>query len=86
MTTIDYVGWAATAVFVGSYFFRRPATLRRVQMGGASMWIIYGILMKAPPVIVANVLVLLAAVVTARRAAPVASATPSPDIVPATPS
>jgi hypothetical protein len=70
MTTIDYVGWAATAVFVGSYFFRRPATLRRVQMGGASMWIIYGILMKAPPVIVANVLVLLAAVVTARRAAP----------------
>jgi hypothetical protein len=26
---IDWLGWAATAVFVGSYFFRRPATLRQ---------------------------------------------------------
>lgn len=77
MNAIDYVGWTATAVFVGSYFFRRPATLRLVQMGGASLWIIYGLLMKAPPVIVANVLVLLAAVVTARRAAPTTSPTPT---------
>jgi hypothetical protein len=61
------IGWVATGVFVGSYFFRRPATLRRVQMLGAVLWIGYGVLMKAPPVIVANVLVLAAAVWTARR-------------------
>jgi hypothetical protein len=67
VTLVDYIGWTATAVFVGSYFFRRPETLRRVQMLGASIWMAYGVLMKAPPVIVANLLVLLAAVVTARR-------------------
>jgi inner membrane protein len=64
---IDYLGWAATAVFVGSYFFKRPESLRRVQMLGALMWVAYGLLMKAAPVVVANVLVLAAALWTARR-------------------
>jgi hypothetical protein len=55
------LGWAATAVFVGSYFFKRPEMLARVQMAGALMWVSYGLLMGAPPVVVANVLVLSAA-------------------------
>jgi hypothetical protein len=63
---IEYLGWAATAVFVGSYFFR-DGSLRRVQMIGASMWIVYGLLIGALPVAVANLLVLLAAMWTARR-------------------
>lgn len=54
------LGWAATAVFVGSYFFSRPEVLVRVQMAGALMWVTYGLLMGAPPVVVANVLVLAA--------------------------
>jgi hypothetical protein len=29
---IELLGWAATAVFVGSYFFARPSVLRSVQM------------------------------------------------------
>ena len=68
----DYLGWAATAVFVGSYFCTRPAMLRGVQMAGASMWIVYGILIGASPVIVANALVFGAAawtVTTARQRA-----------------
>lgn len=85
MRALDYVGWTATAVFVASYFFRRPATLRRVQMVGACLWIIYGLLMKASPVIVANVLVLLAAVVTARRAVPAAIETPTTSVPARTP-
>ncbi|HEY0707865.1 MAG TPA: YgjV family protein [Polyangia bacterium] len=64
---IDVLGWAATAVFVGSYFFKRPESLRRVQMLGALMWVAYGVLMQAAPVVVANVLVLAAALWTARR-------------------
>jgi hypothetical protein len=64
---IDLVGWAATAVFCASYFFK-PAALRRVQIVGAGLWLVYGILLGAPPVIVANVLVMLAAGVTAMRA------------------
>jgi len=34
--------------------------LVRVQMAGALMWVTYGLLMGAPPVVVANVLVLAA--------------------------
>jgi hypothetical protein len=65
---IDAVGWAATAAFVASYFFPRAAQLRAAQMLGAALWLGYGLLLHAPPVIVANVLVLGAAAWTAYRA------------------
>jgi hypothetical protein len=67
MKMADLVGWTATAVFVGSYAFKQPETLRRVQMVGASIWIGYGVLMQATPVVVANVLVLGAAAWASRR-------------------
>jgi hypothetical protein len=65
---VEVLGWAATAVFVGSYFFTRAEVLVRVQMAGAVMWVAYGLLMRAPPVVVANVLVLGAAAWKARQA------------------
>ena len=58
---IELLGWTATAVFVGSYFFTRPSLLRGVQMLGAALWVTYGMLIGASPVIVANVLVFSAA-------------------------
>ncbi|MCA1562666.1 MAG: YgjV family protein [Acidobacteria bacterium] len=58
---IDYLGCAATIVFVGSYFCTSPHVLRRVQMVGALMWMAYGVMMHAAPVVVANLLVLCAA-------------------------
>ena len=63
----SYLGWVATAVFVGSYFCARPEQLRRVQMAGALMWVLYGVLIGAAPVVAANVLVLGAAAWTGRR-------------------
>jgi hypothetical protein len=65
--TIDYLGWAATAVFVGSYFSRGAESLRRVQMIGALMWVGYGVLIASYPVVVANVLVFGAAAWTTTR-------------------
>src|SRR5262245_13899212 len=62
----EYLGWAATGVFVASYFCARPFLLRSVQMAGAAMWVCYGILIGASPVVVANLLVLAAAAWTAR--------------------
>lgn len=77
MAAVDLLGWSATAVFVGSYFFSKPETLRRVQVLGALLWLAYGVLLPAPPVIVANLLVVAAATWTARRASiRSASATP----------
>jgi hypothetical protein len=64
---IESLGWAATAVFVGSYFFARPSLLRGVQMIGALLWVTYGVLISASPVIVANVLVFSAAAWTTFR-------------------
>ena len=68
-TLAEAVGWGATAVFAGSYFFRRAETLARVQMLGALMWAGYGVLTRAPPVVAANVLVLAAAAWKARQPA-----------------
>lgn len=65
--TADSLGWAATAVFTASYFFTGRDALRRVQMIGALMWVAYGVLVHALPVVAANVLVLSAAAWTARR-------------------
>jgi hypothetical protein len=57
----EYLGWIATAVFVSSYFFKRPALLRATQMAGAALWILYGLMISAMPVVVANGLVFAAA-------------------------
>ena len=65
----DWIGWVATAVFVGSYLCTRADALRKVQMVGAALWIGYGVLMQAAPVVTANVLVLGAAALASRRAA-----------------
>lgn len=66
----EYLGWAATAVFVGSYLCARAEVLKRVQMLGALMWVAYGLLIQATPVVAANLLVFSAAglaLVRARR-------------------
>ena len=54
---------------------RAPEMLRRVQMVGALMWVAYGVVMHAAPVVVANLLVLCAAAWTATRQRPDASVT-----------
>jgi inner membrane protein len=70
MSGVSGLGWAATALFVASYFFTRPVALRATQMLGASLWIVYGVLIGAAPVIVANTLVIGAAGWTTLRAWP----------------
>jgi hypothetical protein len=64
---LDGLGWLATAVFVASYFCARVRTLRRVQMAGAAIWVAYGAVLHAPPVVAANVLVFGAAAWTLAR-------------------
>ena len=67
---VEYLGWFATAVFVGSYFCAKAEMLKRVQMLGALMWVAYGALIGASPVIAANVLVFAAAAWTMGRRGP----------------
>jgi hypothetical protein len=55
------LGWLATGIFVSSYLLRKSGALRGMQMCGAALWILYGFLIHAMPVIVANALVFAAA-------------------------
>lgn len=54
---ISWLGWVATAVFASSYLCRQQVTLRRVQAAAAVLWVIYGLLIHALPVVVANAIV-----------------------------
>ena len=65
----EVIGWLATAIFSGSYFVRNPATMRWVQACAAICWILYGVLLHARPVIVANLIVVSLAAFTAWRTA-----------------
>ena len=55
--SVSWIGWVATAVFASSYLFTNPVALRRVQGGAAILWVIYGVVIHALPVVAANVLV-----------------------------
>lgn len=59
---LDWIGWFATALFASSYLCRQPATLRRVQGLAALAWAVYGALIHALPILVANIIVAGAAV------------------------
>ena len=54
---LNWIGWVATALFASSYFCKRAATLRLVQALAALVWIGYGIIIGAVPVVVANLIV-----------------------------
>jgi len=68
------LGWVATTLFVGSYFFKRAVLLRALQMAGAALWIVYGAMIGAIPVVVANGLVFAAAAWTLVRSSPAVAA------------
>jgi hypothetical protein len=61
---LSALGWAATAFFASSYFFKKAAALRTIQASAALLWIIYGFAIHSAPVVVANLMVALAAVYT----------------------
>ncbi len=61
---LEWIGWVATAVFAISYFCRQPVMLRRTQAVAAVLWIGYGLIIKAPPVIVANLVVAVMALLS----------------------
>jgi hypothetical protein len=70
MTTFDWVGWLATAVFLVSYFTKTTTALRRVQGLAAGLWALYGVLIHSLPVIVANVLVASVAIISSIKFRP----------------
>ena len=67
MQLLTVIGWLATAVFACSYFFKTPARLRLIQALAALLWIAYGVLIHAMPVVASNAIVAVMAVATSIR-------------------
>jgi len=65
----DWIGWVATATFASSYFCKQPVVLRRVQGLAALLWMSYGFLIHALPVIIANMVVAAIALFSSFRSA-----------------
>ena len=66
--TLQWIGWVATAAFAASYFFKTPKALRLAQALAALLWVLYGTLIQAWPVVVSNVVVAgMAAWLSGRR-------------------
>jgi hypothetical protein len=74
---LNVIGWTATAVFSTSYFFKQAATLRYIQAAAALLWVIYGVAIHSAPVVVANLIVGIAALITSLRLALNSSASKS---------
>lgn len=53
----DAIGWTATAIFLASYSCADPRKLRLMQAAAALVWVGYGAMLQAVPIIVANLLV-----------------------------
>jgi hypothetical protein len=65
----DALGWLATAVFLASYSRKNQQALRLTQAAAALLWVVYGILLHALPIIVANLLVAAVAAYSSRTEA-----------------
>jgi hypothetical protein len=55
--TSSLLGWLATGLSAGSYLSRQHARLKKIQAAAACLWIIYGMSIDEPPLIVANLIV-----------------------------
>ncbi len=65
----DSLGWIATLLVVVSYLTRQPRALRRIQGVAACLWLAYGVAIHSNPVIVANIIVVAAALLSSFRPA-----------------
>lgn len=60
MTAIDILGWVATGAVVVSFTVKDMWWLRVINSSGTILWLIYGGLRQDHPVLVVNVLILMA--------------------------
>ena len=71
---VEALGWLATAAFASSYLLKEPAALRRSQAFAALLWVAYGAIIHALPVVVANLVVAGAALYSSFKRSPAPAA------------
>ena len=58
ISTLEIVGWIATFVVIGSFLVNDMLKLRSINLIGATLWLIYGIIASSYSIIFLNVVVL----------------------------
>ena len=58
MSTLELVGWVATFVVIGSFLVNDMIKLRSINLVGATLWLIYGIIASSYSIIFLNVVVM----------------------------
>ena len=58
ISTLEIVGWIATFVVIGSFLVNDMLKLRSINLMGATLWLIYGIIASSYSIIFLNVVVM----------------------------
>ena len=58
ISTLEIVGWIATFVVIGSFLVNDMLKLRSINLVGATLWLIYGIIASSYSIIFLNVVVM----------------------------
>ena len=58
MSTLELVGWVATFVVIGSFLVNDMIKLRSINLVGATLWLIYGIIASSYSIIFLNIVVM----------------------------
>lgn len=56
-TSKEMIGWCATSCFTLSYFVKKERNLLALQSLASSTWLVYGLVIGAIPLLVANFIV-----------------------------
>ena len=58
INNLEIVGWIATFVVIGSFLVNDMLKLRSINLMGATLWLIYGIIASSYSIIFLNVVVM----------------------------
>ena len=58
MSTLELVGWVATFVVIGSFLVNDLIKLRSINLVGATLWLIYGIIASSYSIMFLNIVVM----------------------------
>ena len=58
MNYLEIVGWVATFVVIGSFLINDMLKLRSVNLAGATLWLIYGIIAGSFSIMFLNIVVM----------------------------
>ena len=58
MNYLEIVGWVATFVVIGSFLINDMLKLRSVNLVGATLWLVYGVIAGSFSIIFLNIVVM----------------------------